>query len=58
MRRPEELGPTVTALLAAGQIAAWTLLGVTVHNGFAEQAAAAAPDAPLEQPDPPPTEPT
>jgi hypothetical protein len=52
----DPLGPTMTALLAAGHIAAWTLLGVTVHNSLAaaDTSTAAAPDTPLDQPDPPP----
>ncbi|MBC2869791.1 hypothetical protein [Streptomyces mexicanus] len=52
----DPLGPTMTALLAAGQLAAWTLLGVTVHNSLAvtETTTAAAPDTPLDQTDPPP----
>jgi hypothetical protein len=45
----------VTGFLAAGHIAAWTLLGVTVHHDVADsETFAAAPDTPLHEPDPPP----
>jgi hypothetical protein len=55
MRRIEPLGVTVTALLAAGHLAGYFLLGVTVMNDSARsQAAASAPDTPLTHPDPPP----
>ncbi|MFF1284334.1 hypothetical protein ACFVY4_26780 [Streptomyces sp. NPDC058299] len=55
MRRGiDSLGSTVTALLAAGQIAGFLLLGVVMHDDLAEHTAASAPDTPLDQPDPPP----
>lgn len=45
-----------TALFAAAHVAAYTLLGMTVYNAVAEpQTVAAAPDIPLDQPDPPPS---
>ncbi|MFJ8086224.1 hypothetical protein ACIQ6Y_37345 [Streptomyces sp. NPDC096205] len=44
----------MTRLLAAGHIAAWTLVGVTVHHDVTDSGtSAAAPDTPLHQPDPP-----
>lgn len=55
MNRIDPLGGTLTALLAASHIAAYTLLCITVHNDTTQaQTAAAAPDTPLTQPDPPP----
>ncbi|MFE4421300.1 hypothetical protein [Streptomyces sp. NPDC056817] len=56
MRVRDPLGAALTTLWTAGHIAAFTLLGVTVfeHTGSAS-AAAAVPDLPLTQPDPPPT---
>ncbi|MFE5037132.1 hypothetical protein [Streptomyces sp. NPDC056683] len=54
MRRIQPLGPTVTALFAAGQISAYVLLGMAVWNDTAgSQTAASAPDTPLDQPDTP-----
>ncbi|MEU9925130.1 hypothetical protein AB0H51_28245 [Streptomyces griseoluteus] len=50
--RGEKLG---TALFVAMHVAAYTLLGTVVHDETAgPHAVAAAPDTPLEQPDPPP----
>ena len=55
MSRIDPLGGTLTALLAASHIAAYTLLGITVYNDTAQvQTVAATPDTPLTQPDPPP----
>lgn len=56
MKRLDPVGPTMTALLAAGQLAAWTLLGVTVQHSLDDpDTTAAAPDTPQDQTDPPPT---
>ncbi|MFF5020251.1 hypothetical protein [Streptomyces sp. NPDC001165] len=55
MRRIDPLGVTVTALLAAGHLTAYILLGVTIMNDAdRSQAAASPPDAPMHLPDPPP----
>ncbi|WP_433456348.1 hypothetical protein ACQPXS_46560 (plasmid) [Streptomyces sp. CA-142005] len=55
MRRLDPLGGTVTALFVAGQIAAWTLLGITVYDGATgkSHASRAEPDTPLGQPEEP-----
>ncbi|MFB7323402.1 hypothetical protein [Streptomyces sp. NPDC056190] len=45
----------LTTLWTAGNIVALTLLGVTVFEHVGPPSAAAVPDLPLTQPDPPPT---
>ncbi|MEV6297110.1 hypothetical protein AB0M41_43490 [Streptomyces sp. NPDC051896] len=56
MRRLDPLGGIVTALYVAGQITAWTLLGITVYDGTTDKphASGAEPDTPLGQPEEPP----
>ncbi|MFE3638168.1 hypothetical protein [Streptomyces sp. NPDC059168] len=51
MRPREPMG----ALLVAGHLVAYSLLGLIIHHDLtAPQTAAAAPDIPLTQPDPEP----
>ncbi|MFJ3339377.1 hypothetical protein [Streptomyces sp. NPDC086766] len=45
----------MTGLLAAGHLAAFTLLGITIYDDTARSGTSAStPDTPLTQPDPPP----
>ncbi|MFB7571829.1 hypothetical protein [Streptomyces sp. NPDC056165] len=56
MKARDPLGAALTTLWTAGNLIALTLLGVTVfEHGGSARAAAAVPDLPLTQPDPPPT---